>query len=60
MRPSRITLLVACLAAVVGATGFTPQPGPSWRLVDTGVTARLRGLVPVSAKVIWASGSGAP
>jgi photosystem II stability/assembly factor-like uncharacterized protein len=41
----------------VGATGFTPQPGPSWHLLDTGVTARLRGLSPVSAKVVWASGS---
>ncbi len=57
MRPSRITVLVACLAAVVGATGFTPRPGPSWQLLDTGVTARLRGLAPVSAKVAWASGS---
>jgi photosystem II stability/assembly factor-like uncharacterized protein len=57
MRPSRITLLVACLAAVAGATGFTPQPEPSWHLLDTGVTARLRGLSPVSAKVVWASGS---
>jgi photosystem II stability/assembly factor-like uncharacterized protein len=57
MRPSRITVLVACLAAVVGATGFTPQPEPSWQLLDTGVAARLRGLSPVSAKVVWASGS---
>jgi photosystem II stability/assembly factor-like uncharacterized protein len=53
----RATVLIACLAALVGATGFTVQPGPSWRLLDTGVTARLRGLAPASAKVVWASGS---
>jgi hypothetical protein len=44
MRPSRISFLAACLAVVVGATGFTGQAGPSWQLLDTGVTARLRGL----------------
>ncbi|HWG99705.1 MAG TPA: oxidoreductase [Pilimelia sp.] len=31
---------------------------PAWRLSETGVTARLRGLSAVSARVAWASGSG--
>jgi photosystem II stability/assembly factor-like uncharacterized protein len=58
MRPSRILALSACLAAVVGATGFTNvQRDPSWHLLDTGVTAQLRGLAPVSSKVAWASGA---
>lgn len=62
MRPFRTSILAACLAAILGATAFAEpglaRPGePSWRLLDTGLTARLRGLSPVSATVAWASGS---
>jgi photosystem II stability/assembly factor-like uncharacterized protein len=57
MRRSRIFALAAFLAAVLGTTGFTGQVGPSWHPLDTGVTARLRGLSPVSSKVVWASGT---
>jgi photosystem II stability/assembly factor-like uncharacterized protein len=55
------------LVAITATTGFA-SPGfaspagarphdPSWVLTPTGVTARLRGLSAVSAKVAWASGS---
>jgi photosystem II stability/assembly factor-like uncharacterized protein len=51
-------LSIAVLALVVaGGTGFTPGPGLSWQLTDTGTTARFRGLAPVNAKVAWAAGS---
>jgi photosystem II stability/assembly factor-like uncharacterized protein len=51
-------LSIAVLALVVAAgTGFTPGPGLSWQLTDTGSTARFRGLAPVDAKVAWAAGS---
>ncbi|GAA0436189.1 oxidoreductase [Actinoplanes capillaceus] len=42
---------------MLGGFGFTPDRGPSWQLTDTGVTARFRGLAPVSGKVAWAAGS---
>ncbi|MBO3735986.1 oxidoreductase [Actinoplanes sp. NEAU-H7] len=42
---------------MLGGFGFTPDSGPSWQLTDTGVTARFRGLAPVSGKVAWAAGS---
>jgi photosystem II stability/assembly factor-like uncharacterized protein len=47
------------LSTVVLATmsGFTWRAGPSWRLTDSGVTSRLRGLAAVSERVAWASGS---
>ncbi len=34
-----------------------PHAGSGWELKETGVTARLRGLSPVSRDVVWASGS---
>jgi photosystem II stability/assembly factor-like uncharacterized protein len=45
------------LLAAVG--GFASGGGskPSWALTDTGVTARFRGLAPVSAEVAWVAGS---
>ncbi|NJP95375.1 oxidoreductase [Nonomuraea sp. FMUSA5-5] len=43
-------------AAPLPAHAGTPQLG--WDLKETGVTARLRGLSPVSRNVVWASGSG--
>lgn len=33
--------------------------GPGWTVQSSGVTARLRGVSPVSERVAWASGSGA-
>jgi photosystem II stability/assembly factor-like uncharacterized protein len=51
-------LSIAVLALVVaGGTGFTPGPGLSWQLTDTGTTARFRGLAPVNGHVAWAAGS---
>jgi len=53
----------ACLAlaaALLSATGLA-QPGnktgPQWKMAQTGVTARLRGITAPSAQVIWASGA---
>ncbi len=43
-------------AAPLPAHAGTPRLG--WELQETGVTARLRGLSPVSRDVAWASGSG--
>ncbi|UBU10164.1 WD40/YVTN/BNR-like repeat-containing protein [Nonomuraea gerenzanensis] len=48
-------VLAAPLPAAQAAAG-TPRLG--WELKETGVTARLRGLSPVSRHVVWASGSG--
>ncbi|WP_113702360.1 WD40/YVTN/BNR-like repeat-containing protein [Nonomuraea lactucae] len=50
-------LAAACLlAAPLPARADVPALG--WELKETGVTARLRGLSPVSRDVVWASGSG--
>jgi photosystem II stability/assembly factor-like uncharacterized protein len=49
--------VVLALVTMTAVTGFT-RPGPSWTVVDTGSTARLRGLSAVSGRVAWASGSG--
>lgn len=47
------------LVALVGTSGFsTGAPTPSWQLSETGVTARFRGLAPVSESVAWVAGSG--
>ncbi|HEX2355352.1 MAG TPA: oxidoreductase, partial [Micromonosporaceae bacterium] len=55
-----MSVLVLSLVAVTATTGFapaTPASRPSWELTPTGVAARLRGLAPVSDRVVWASGS---
>ncbi|MBT2229942.1 oxidoreductase [Nonomuraea sp. NEAU-A123] len=52
--------LSALSAACVLATPLPAHadvPALSWELKQTGVTARLRGLSPVSRDVVWASGS---
>ncbi|WP_433203277.1 oxidoreductase [Dactylosporangium sp. CS-047395] len=54
---NRIVAIMLGLAVVVGAGGFGWPPEPSWKLLDTGSTARLRGLSPVSDRVAWASGT---
>ncbi len=52
-------ILLVLLAAAALATGAEEPPaGPAWVLHDTGSAASLRGLSAVSAKVVWASGSG--
>ncbi|MEO3870074.1 oxidoreductase [Nonomuraea sp. B12E4] len=52
----------AVLAAVVLAAPLpahaVQRPELGWDVKPTGVTARLRGLSPVSRGVVWASGSG--
>ncbi len=58
-----LTVTAAALASTpataMGSHSTRPHaPTLSWRLLDTPTsTARLRGLSPVSAKVVWASGS---
>ncbi len=48
-------LAMAALAlAAVAATA----PAPLWQAQSSGVTARLRGVSAVSARVVWASGAG--
>ncbi|WP_426503601.1 WD40/YVTN/BNR-like repeat-containing protein [Dactylosporangium sp. McL0621] len=55
---NRIVAIALGLAVVLGAGGFGWPPAPSWKLLDTGSTARLRGLAAVSERVAWASGTG--
>ncbi len=50
----RAILLAAFVSAVLGAV----QHKWAWTPVSTGVTARLRGISAVDARVIWASGTG--
>ncbi|MEV0231720.1 oxidoreductase [Nonomuraea sp. NPDC050786] len=57
----RFALGALSAAAVVLAAALPAQAGTprlAWELKETGVTARLRGLSPVSRDVAWASGSG--
>jgi photosystem II stability/assembly factor-like uncharacterized protein len=54
----KFVAVVLGLAVIATAGAFTtPKHQPSWQLTDTGVTARFRGLAPVSARVAWAAGS---
>lgn len=57
MRSTRVLAVATLGLAVLATTGGFTTSGPTWRLTDTGVTARFRGLDPVSAKVAWAAGS---
>ncbi|WP_432831406.1 WD40/YVTN/BNR-like repeat-containing protein [Dactylosporangium sp. CA-092794] len=57
MRLRPIAVLALALATVATTSGFA-RPGPAWRLLDSGSTARLRGLAAVSDTVAWASGTG--
>jgi len=50
----RVILLAAFLSAAFTAV----QHKWAWTPVSTGVTARLRGISAVNARVVWASGSG--
>jgi photosystem II stability/assembly factor-like uncharacterized protein len=53
----KLSIALAGLMAFLGTTGFATGHAPSWRLSDTGVTARFRGLAPVSDRVAWVAGS---
>jgi photosystem II stability/assembly factor-like uncharacterized protein len=52
-------LSIACvgLMTLLGTVGFSAGHTPSWQLSDTQVTARFRGLAPVSDRVAWVAGS---
>ncbi|MFV0462174.1 MAG: oxidoreductase [Nostocoides sp.] len=58
-----LALVAAGVLALVAepalaAPGGSPRSGAlSWSMIDTGSTAHLRGLAPVSRSVIWASGT---
>ena len=53
----RILALAALLLCVAGPRTLGSQ-APVWQPVSSGVIARLRGLSAVSARVVWASGTG--
>jgi len=57
MRLPKLSLIGFAVVAVLGAGGFGWST-PSWKLQDSGSTARLRGLSAVSDRVAWASGTG--
>src|SRR3954468_15355882 len=60
MRSLRKMLIAVLGVLVLAGTGGFVLHGhgtPSWSLSTTGVTARFRGLAPVSAKVAWVAGS---
>ncbi|NRQ38255.1 oxidoreductase [Nonomuraea sp. NN258] len=57
LRHALTALTAGCLLAVpLPAHADTPRL--AWELKDTGVTARFRGLAPVSRDVVWAAGTG--
>jgi photosystem II stability/assembly factor-like uncharacterized protein len=43
--------------AASAAPAHHPEHGPSWTLLDSGSTARFRGLAPVNRRVAWAAGT---
>ena len=55
MRLPKLSIALA-LVTLVGVSGFG-WPTPSWKLLDSGSTSRLRGLAAVSDRVAWASGT---
>jgi photosystem II stability/assembly factor-like uncharacterized protein len=57
MRLPKLSIFVLAVGAFLGVSGFGWST-PSWKLLDTGSTARLRGLAAVSDRVAWASGTG--
>jgi photosystem II stability/assembly factor-like uncharacterized protein len=56
MRLPKLSIFVVVVGAFLGVSGFG-WPTPSWKLLDSGSTARLRGLAAVSDRVAWASGT---
>ncbi len=58
MTPLVALTLAASMSVGVTPDGIAPAAGLHWTpTADTGVTARLRGLSPISDKIAWASGS---
>src|SRR5690349_12184892 len=54
----KISMAALALVTLTATAGFTSgHPTPAWKLSGTGVTARFRGLAPVSDKVAWVAGS---
>ena len=54
----KISMAALGLVTLAATSGFASgPPTPSWQLSETGVTARFRGLAPVSDKVAWVAGS---
>jgi photosystem II stability/assembly factor-like uncharacterized protein len=53
-----VKLFGLALFAVAGTIAAAAQSGPRWEIQTSGVTARLRGVSAVNAKVAWASGAG--
>jgi photosystem II stability/assembly factor-like uncharacterized protein len=57
LRKILIAVLGVFVLATAGAFTSASHANPSWSLSATGVTARFRGLAPVSARVAWVAGS---
>ena len=57
MRLRRLSIAALAMITVATTAGFSAAPKPGWQLSATGVTARFRGLAPVSGRVAWVAGS---
>ena len=57
MLQRKLSIAFVGLMTLLGTAGFSSGHTPSWQLSDTGVTARFRGLAPVSDRVAWVAGS---
>ena len=57
MRLRRLSIAALAMITVAATAGFSAAPKPGWQLSATGVTARFRGLAPVSGRVAWVAGS---
>jgi photosystem II stability/assembly factor-like uncharacterized protein len=56
MQVLRFTLLLAAVS--IAAAQAPAQANPSWQMLDSGVTAGLRGIDSVNGTIGWASGTG--
>ncbi|MFI7599117.1 WD40/YVTN/BNR-like repeat-containing protein [Actinoplanes sp. NPDC049681] len=55
----KLSMAALGLVTLAATSGFASgAPAPSWELSGTGVTARFRGLAPVSDRIAWVAGSG--
>jgi photosystem II stability/assembly factor-like uncharacterized protein len=58
MKPSALLVPIVALSAAPVVRTQSPAPAaPAWTVMQTGVTATLRGISAVSDRVVWASGS---
>ncbi|MEV8506351.1 oxidoreductase [Actinoplanes sp. NPDC051475] len=54
----KLSMAALGLVTLAATSGFSSGvPAPSWELSGTGVTARFRGLAPVSDRIAWVAGS---